>query len=438
MEALAKAFLAGDQTAEQIIARAALVLGNTWPWLRPLAGRYVDRFSDSVRPRLREVEQFLREDRGFLSARKRHGSKLQIANWPIGADTMQPVAIATGWNVPPLESVGHLAAWLGLSDRELEWLADPKGLLRHRSHASPLQHYHYRLLPKPHGGIRLIESPKLLLKNTQRQILHGILARVPMHPAAHGFVRGRSILTFAQPHVGQRFVLRMDLQDFFPSIRRAPLQGFFRTLGYPDAVADMLVGLCTSSTPRSLWRSVDGIFEPDRLRTFHDLYCQRHLPQGAPTSPALANCRAHRLDCRLSGLALSMNANYTRYADDLAFSGDDPFRRTSERFAAQVAAIALDEGFRLNYRKTRRMPENTRQRVAGLVVNDKVNTARVDADRLKAILTNCLRYGAASQNRDSHPEFRAHLEGRVSFIAMVNPTRGECLRQLLQSIDWSA
>jgi len=438
VEALAKALLAGDQTVEQIVVRTAQALGHPWSWLRPLAMRYVDRHTDAVRPRLRDVVQFLRGDSGFNNARKRHGSRLQIANWPIAVDTMQPVPAATEWSVPPLESTGQLAAWLGLSEEELHWLADTKGLLRRHSCASPLQHYHYRLLPKPHGGIRLIESPKLLLKNVQRQILRGILVHVPTHVAAHGFVRGRSIRTFAQPHTGQRFVLRMDLQDFFPSINSAPLQAFFRTLGYPETVANKLSGLCTSSTPRNLWRDAHGIVEPDRLRTLCDSYNQRHLPQGAPTSPALANCRAHRLDCRLSGLAASVNANYTRYADDLAFSGNDAFERSSERFAAQIAAIALEEGFRVNHRKTREMRGSTRQHLAGLVVNAKVNVPRADTDRLKAILTNCLRSGPASQNRESHPEFRAHLEGRVSFVAMINPAKGERLRQLLQRIDWPA
>jgi hypothetical protein len=438
VEALAKALLAGEQTAEAVVARAAQALGHEWRWLRPLAVRYVDRHSDAVRPRERDVVQFLREDLGLRRARERHGRKLQIVNWPIVGDTMQPVSAAAGWGVPPLESVAQLATWLGLSDGELEWLADAKGLLRCSNHANHLQHYHYRLVRKHHGGIRLIESPKPLLKNVQRQILHGILNRVPMHVAAHGFVRGRSIRTFAQPHVGQRFVLRMDLKDFFPSIQRAPLQGFFRTLGYPDTVANVLVCLCTSSTPRSLWTDAGVLVESEQLRAFGDLYGQRHLPQGAPTSPALANCRAHRLDCRLAGLATAASANYTRYADDLAFSGGDDFGRKSERFAARVAAIAMEEGFSVNYRKTRGMSGSTRQRVAGLVVNDRVNVARVDADRLKAILNNCLRYGPASQNREAHPAFRAHLEGRVSFLAMINPSRGERLRRLLDGIDWLA
>src|ERR1700749_2767974 len=159
-------------------------------------------------------------------------------------------------------------------------------------------------------------------------------------------------------------------------------------------------------------------------------YFQPHLPQGAPTSPMLANLCAYRLDCRLAGLAKSTDAIYTRYADDLAFSGNAEFEKGVERFSAHVAAIALEEGFQVHHRKTRIMPQGVRQRLAGVVVNQHLNVARSDFDRLKAILTNCVRLGFESQNRENHPQFRVHLDGKVSFVEMVNPARGERLRRI--------
>ena len=113
---------------------------------------------------------------------------------------------------PAIESVGALADWLWVEVSQLEWFADLKGLGR----CAPLDHYHYRILPKRSGNIRFIEAPKRRLE-VQRQILEWILDRIPIHPAAHGFVKARSIKTFVTPHVQQSVVLRMDLQDFFPS-----------------------------------------------------------------------------------------------------------------------------------------------------------------------------------------------------------------------------
>jgi RNA-directed DNA polymerase len=167
-----------------------------------------------------------------------------------------------------------------------------------------------------------------------------------------------------------------------------------------------------------------------------DLYSRPHLPQGAPTSPALANLRAYRVDCRLMGLARSAGAEYTRYADDLAFSGADDFEKRVERFSIHVAAILADEGFSVNHRKTRVMRQGVRQRLAGLAANQHVNVIRADFDRLKATLTNCVRLGPASQNHAEHPMFRAHLEGRVGFVESINPGKGARLRRIFDKIDW--
>jgi len=166
------------------------------------------------------------------------------------------------------------------------------------------------------------------------------------------------------------------------------------------------------------------------------LYAWRHLPQGAPTSPALANLCAYRVDCRLSGLAEASGAVYTRYADDLAFSGGAEFARCVERFALRAAAILMEEGFAVHHRKTRVMRQGVRQYLAGLVTNERLNVVRADFDRLKAILKNCVRHGAESQNREGHPAFQLHLNGRVGFVEMVNAAKGARLRRIFERIVW--
>ena len=432
---LATSLLAGEPTVDQASARLAQTLGRRWRWLRPLAKRYVKAFAGHVRPHRREVTQFLRQDRGLQQARAKYRDEISIAHWLAQPQIMQPVPAAARWNIPPIESVGALAERLGMTVTDLLWLADLKGLAS-KIDRPLLQHYHYRVLPKPSGRIRLIEIPKPRLKDVQRHILFHILNKIPPHPATHGFVKGRSIQSFVAPHVCRRVVLRMDLRDFFPTFPAARIAAFFRTAGYPESVADLLAGLCTTAAPWNLWSKSACHLNRENLHEARDLYSKPHLPQGAPTSPALANLCTYRVDCRLSGLAKSSGAEYTRYADDLAFSGTEALGRHVDRFSVHVAAVLLEEGFSVNHRKTRIMRQGVRQRLAGIVANERMNVTRPDFDRLKATLTNCVRQGPETQNRDAHPQFRSHLEGRVGFIESINPMKGQRLRLLLDQIQW--
>jgi len=421
LSVLARSFLAGEPSVEQTFQRASLALGRRWRWLRGVARRYLAMVDGRTRPRQREVIEFLRNDEEFQSAWSEHSSEIRIQHWLTEPPQMQPVAAAATWPLPVIETAGALAAWLELEPDELDWFADLKGLCR-TSTRQHLGHYHYRVLTKPSGNVRLIEAPKPRLKELQRRILAGILEKIPPHTAVHGFLKGHSIKTFAAPHVGQSVVLRMDLEDFFPSFAAARIQTLFRTLGYPELVADLLGGICTNAVPRAILKD--------------PLYVRPHLPQGAPSSPALANLCTYRGDCRLLGLAQAAGARYTRYADDLAFSGGKEFERSMEAFSTRAAAILIEEGFTVNFRKTRVMRQGVRQHLAGLVANERLNVRRSDFDQLKAILTNCVRLGPESQNRDGHADFRAHLNGRVGFIEHINPDKGRRLRAIFERIQW--
>lgn len=435
LSALARSILAGELTLDPMVLRLRHALGRNWRWLRPLARRFLAEFGTELRPRQSAVIAFLSRDPDFVRVRQKYWSQLRIANWLTDPQPMRPASAAASWNVPAIETAGDLAKWLQLRPSELEWFADRKHLAS-RLGESRLGHYRYRVLPKNSGAIRLIEAPKRRLKEIQRTILRGILSHVPVHPAAHGFVPGRSIKTFSAPHVEQSVVLRMDLSDFFPSISSARVAAFFRTAGYPESVAALLSGICTNGVPRAYWRSSDAHLRSAPIRDAYEIYSRPHLPQGAPTSPALANLCTYRVDYRLAGLARAAGAQYTRYADDLAFSGGSEFSRSADRFAVHAAAILLEEGFAVHHRKTRIMRQGVRQHLAGLVINARQNTARSEFNRLKAILTNCVRYGAASQNYDGHPFYRAHLEGKISFVAMVNPARGARLKKIFDQIQW--
>ncbi len=347
-----------------------------------------------------------------------------------------PKMTLSSWDVPALPTLATLADWLALKPKELDWYADRFGFEADVKDG-PLRHYSYRWLPKASGKWRLLEMPKPRMKNLQRRIYHEILDCIPPHSAAHGYRTGRSIATFAAPHCGRRIVLRFDLCQFFPSVRSSRVHALFATAGYPKDVARILTGLCTNVVPDEVWQAA-----PDAT-SFPVTWVERqrfrfpHLPQGAPTSPALANLCAYRLDCRLHGLAQSVGAAYTRYADDLAFSGDETLERSARRFQVHVARIALEEGFEINTRKSRFMRQSVRQQLVGVVLNERPNVQRDDFDTLKATLYNAIRHGPESQNRDGHLEFRAHLLGRIAHVTSLNPVRGQRLREMFEKIVWA-
>jgi RNA-directed DNA polymerase len=293
-------------------------------------------------------------------------------------------------------------------------------------------------VPKAAGGYRLLEAPKPRLRRIQRWLLDQVIAPIPVSPAAHGFVTGRSIRSFVEPHVGWQVVVRMDLADFFASVTRARVAALFRRVGYPAAMASTLSGLCTAATPDAVLTAHPRDGDLSRRFLTNARLRDLHLPQGSPTSPALSNLAAFHLDRRLTALAAAYGANMTRYADDLAFSGDRAFARALRFFVPQVEEIARAEGFQVNARKTRAMPRGRRQRLCGLVVNDRANLPRRHTDNLRALLFNAVRFGPDSQNRDGRADFRAHLEGRVAWAASINPVRGRRLWVLFDSIRWQA
>jgi hypothetical protein len=326
--------------------------------------------------------------------------------------------VRSPWPVPRIDAPGDLAEALELDAGQLAWLADVRGLER----TAPERARNYRYLELPRrtpGPPRVIERPKLRLKEVQRWILRELLVWIPVHPAAHGFVRGRSARTHAAAHTGRRLVVRLDLEDFFASVMAGRVYGIFRTAGYPEAVAHVLTGLCTNVVPPE--HSV-----PYRYRLARRL-ATPHLPQGAPTSPALANLAAFRLDARLSGLARGLGATYTRYADDLVLSCDHRLRPP----LAAIAQIAAAEGFRLNAGKTRVMSRGRRQTVTGIVVNARPNVPRDEYDRLKATLHRAALDGPGDLDAPT-------LLGRISWVASLNPARGAKLRARFDAIRWSA
>jgi len=328
--------------------------------------------------------------------------------------------------LPVFHTPEQLANWLGVPLNTLAWLV-------HRfSDGRPVSvaksHYHYTWLTKRSGGCRLIESPKAKLKRAQTRILDEILNRIPAHSAAHGFVAGRSIVTNAKPHTGKAVVVKLDLANFYATVRFARVVAIFRSIGYSREAAIWLSLLTTTAAPGNLpFGGPASQIQP---------YLPRHLPQGAPTSPALANLSAYGLDVRLTGLAKSFGATMTRYADDIVLSGPTELLPRLRTLLPLARQIICQQRFRINQSKRRVLRSHQRQVVTGVVVNETTNVSRHDFDRLKAILTNCIRSGPSSQNRSGVEDFAAHLRGRIAHVQQLNPNRGEKLMTLYRKIDW--
>ena len=332
---LAAALLSGTWSRWPLLRRGALATSPRQRWLGRLIKELLVVFPQ--RPAHRSWETltaFIETNAHFEEAWPRFASgQLRHLFWVTPA--MCPAAgPPLTWQVPALPTPAALASWLGLQPAQLNWFADCHG---HEAavRAGSLRHYTYRWLAK-RSGWRLLEAPKARLKALQRRLLHELLEHIPAHDAVHGYRPGRSIATFAAPHCGCPIVLRFDLRHFFPSVRSSRVHAVFATAGYPREVARLLTGLCTNSVPDDVWLAAgqaqsESVSWRDRKR-----YRASHLPQGAPTSPALANLCAYRLDCRLQGLAQAVGGRYTRYADDLAFSGDRDLERSARRFQVEV------------------------------------------------------------------------------------------------------
>ncbi len=274
---------------------------------------------------------------------------------------------------PTERSLLDLSKWLAAPERELrEWLGSTPMWARGYG-------YSRFTIPKRRGGARAIEAPDDKLKALQRLILRRLLNPLPMPEAATGFVVGRSIVDNARPHTAMAVVINIDLADFFPSITADRIEATWRALGWGAEAAAVLARICTH---------------------------EEHLPQGAPTSPALSNLVCRHLDARLAALVAKRDGAYTRYADDLTISlpgfgrnkrlrphhpGQLRARpakkiRVGRQLLTHVKAIIEAEGFTIQMKKKVRVQRaHQRQTATGLIVNQTVNLPRETRRLIRAM-----------------------------------------------------
>jgi retron-type reverse transcriptase len=403
-------------------------IGRQMDELRPqLAGAHV-LAERAVQANREELKRIMEEKKAAAEKRRRDHAARVAANRQsdiihLGrgvsaglADRRSNVEKLAQRGLPVLATPADVANAMGITIPKLRWLA-------YHAEASTVSHYVQFVVPKKSGGERTLSAPHVQMARAQRWMLENILQKLPAHDAAHGFVKDRSILTNAKPHVGSAVVINCDLTDFFPSITVHRVIGLFRQLGYSPAVATVLALLVTDCPRRKV------LYQG---KAWHVATGPRGLPQGACTSPAISNLIARRMDSRLRGLAAKLALRYTRYADDLTLSSSQPFDRVGY-LLARIRHITNDEGFSVNEKKTRVLKPAARQMVTGVVVNKQPSTSRRTRRQLRAILHNASKTSLSAQNRSRRKNFTGWVAGMIGYVAMVNPRQAAKLRQGLAS-----
>jgi retron-type reverse transcriptase len=312
--------------------------------------------------------------------------------------------------LPVITKVPQLCEALNLTVSELRRLC-------YQREASTYSHYTRFEIPKRSGGMRAIWAPLPTLKQAQHWILHEILERLLVHGAAHGFLSGRSIATNAAEHRNSQLLVKLDIENFFPSISWKRVKGVFRKAGYPEQIATLLALLCTEA-PREIVQH-NG-------KTHYVALAERCLPQGAPTSPALTNALCLRLDRRITGFSDKAGWRYTRYADDLTFSfaADNTNEADISRLLGTVKRILGEEGFNVNVKKTHVIRQHQMQQVTGLIVNgaQAPRVSRSLKRQMRAALHN-LQHGKGLKEGES----LNRLKGYAAYIAMTERDLGKSI-----------
>ena len=277
--------------------------------------------------------------------------------------------------------------------------------------------------PKRTGGSREISAPEPMLMDVQRFILRRALRNLPHHPASYAYRRGLSILDCATQHLGARWMIKLDLHDFFGSINERDAYQVFLERSYSPLVSLELARLCTRSRTADYWGKANRRYQAIPSYNVNVMGC---LPQGGPTSGALANAVTTPLDHALHEAAMTGGLAFTRYSDDLVLSSESAFDRArAKRIIRDVTQIVQAHHFHLHDKKTRLIPPGTRHIVLGLLVADRVRLLPEYRRRIEVHVNGVTKFGLAGHAE--HRGFRSvlsfisHVEGSLSFAKSIEP-----------------
>ncbi len=302
--------------------------------------------------------------------------------------------------VPPIYNLRHVRKIFRIKKREQDIFFGENRSSLYRNFS----------IPKKSGGVRQIEAPCKRLKEIQRWIKDEITDKFVVSEYATGFRKSMSIVDNARKHVGKELVINMDIKDFFPSVTYAEIFLMFAYIGYRKDVAHLLTKLCTNA--------------------------ENVLPQGSPASPSISNHILLKLDKRLGKLAESIGADYSRYADDITFSG----KKSISTIIPLVEQIVEEEGFQVNRNKTRLQYNNQRQEVTGLIVNTKISVSTTIESEIRNAIYFVRKYGVDDHMKHigcNKSFYMEHLYGIAYFIHMVDKDKGKKYLKQLNDIMWA-
>jgi len=272
---------------------------------------------------------------------------------------------------------------------------------------SPESHYRYFKIKKRSGGYRDIDVPYPALLECQYWIYYNILSKVKLNYCAHGFARKKSIITNASIHLNQPELLKIDIERFFPSISKDRVVALFHRLGYSPQVSFYLASICCVND------------------------C---LPQGAPTSPAISNIIAIKLDNRILAFAKKFKFKYTRYADDIAISGD----KIPVKIIEYVTKIIEGECFKVNKSKTQLYRKKGKRILTGISISTGKLRAPKDYKRkLFQEIFYINTYGLhshVSKKKIRNPNYINSLIGKLNFVLQIEPENEKALEYRNQMI----
>ncbi len=308
-------------------------------------------------------------------------------------------------NMPFIHDTYQLAHVLGMTRRDLFRLS-----------RSLDRRYRTLKLKKANGKWRTLHEPDAVLKQAQIFILHDILRYAPVSRYATAYIAGKSLRDNALPHVGHRYLLKLDITDFFDSVTyQQILSAAFNSKLYPQQIGAMLTAFCCRN---------------------------ERLPQGAPTSPTLSNLVMRRFDDALGGWCAERGITYTRYCDDLTFSADVPLYAVYQKACGMLAEM----GFEVNRRKTHFITSATRQSVTGLTVNEKVSVPSDYKRALRQEIYYAVRFGLrdaivsggrTAYIEDGRPQIERyyhHLKGCANYVVQIEP-QNVWFREALGRLD---
>lgn len=302
-------------------------------------------------------------------------------------------------NMPIIYNLRHLRKILKIKKKE-----------QNKYFGNERNEYHTFFIPKKNGGKRMIEAPSDRLKSFQLWIKENILDKINVSTNARGFRKNYSILDNAKEHVNKDLVINIDLKDFFPSITYKMVYKIFSYVGYTNEVAHLLTQLCTNKA--------------------------NVLPQGSPASPLISNIVALKLDKRLSALANKFDCSYTRYADDITFSGCTSIKN----MLSIVEKIIIEEKFSINEAKVRLQYKNQRQEVTGLIVNKKLSVSPSLIKEIDNAIYYSTKYGVVSHMQKIGCDksfYKEHLYGIAYFVKMIDKEKGEYYLAKLDNVSWA-